>query len=421
MTKLHIGCGDAILPGWINLDAIPHGRVDIVDDARTLESIPLESVDLIYAACVLEHFTRNEVSKVLETWISRLKPGGTLRLSVPDFAALAWEYNANDTPLEKLLGPLIGGQKDEYDRHGAMFDMATITQLLESVGFEDVRRYDWRETAHAKYDDFSQAYLPHMDKENGVLNSLNIEATRPRWVDNAGRSPNVCVIGDSHSWAFAGVSSHPKFFEYGEPVVSRNRVFQVNHMGPWLAWALGEEARAQEVIDTIQCRIDCRLEGSDVSSFEYIVLSFGEIDCRCHVVPRIAEKSNCLSSLDELSVGESILGRYTQFAAKLRGRFDIPVILHSAPLPTGGPIYNPEFPARGSFKDRFVIGRAFNDLMKLYCKRLGLGFIDITKDLLKGHRTRVSLYADNIHLDGVKVEQLLLDKFNETIQEKCLR
>jgi len=27
-------------------------------------------------------------------------------------------------------------------------------------------------------DDHSQAYLPHMDKENGILISLNIEATK---------------------------------------------------------------------------------------------------------------------------------------------------------------------------------------------------------------------------------------------------
>ncbi|RPJ57790.1 MAG: methyltransferase, partial [Dehalococcoidia bacterium] len=26
--------------------------------------------------------------------------------------------------------------------------------------------------------DYSQAYIPHMDKENGILISLNVEATR---------------------------------------------------------------------------------------------------------------------------------------------------------------------------------------------------------------------------------------------------
>jgi hypothetical protein len=50
---------------------------------------------------------------------------------------------------------------------------------LESAGFTDVRRYDWRETEHAHIDDYSQAYIPHMDKENGILISLNVECAKP--------------------------------------------------------------------------------------------------------------------------------------------------------------------------------------------------------------------------------------------------
>ena len=47
-----------------------------------------------------------------------------------------------------------------------------------NVGFKDIKRYDWRETEHAEFDDHSQAYLPHMDKENGTLISLNVECTK---------------------------------------------------------------------------------------------------------------------------------------------------------------------------------------------------------------------------------------------------
>ena len=32
---------------------------------------------------------------------------------------------------------------------------------------------------NAGVDDFSQAYIPHRDKERGVLISLNVECTRP--------------------------------------------------------------------------------------------------------------------------------------------------------------------------------------------------------------------------------------------------
>jgi len=50
--------------------------------------------------------------------------------------------------------------------------------VLKSVGIESVERYDWRDTEHADFDDHSQAYIPHMDKENGVLVSLNVQGTK---------------------------------------------------------------------------------------------------------------------------------------------------------------------------------------------------------------------------------------------------
>ena len=49
---------------------------------------------------------------------------------------------------------------------------------LNLVGFKDIKRYDWRLTEHSNVDDFSQAYLPHMEKSNGKLMSLNVEAIK---------------------------------------------------------------------------------------------------------------------------------------------------------------------------------------------------------------------------------------------------
>ena len=50
-----------------------------------------------------------------------------------------------------------------------------LKEVLELNGFSNIKKYDWRKTEHASFDDHSQAYLPHMDKENGTLRSLNIE------------------------------------------------------------------------------------------------------------------------------------------------------------------------------------------------------------------------------------------------------
>ena len=42
----------------------------------------------------------------------------------------------------------------------------------------DFSAWDWRKVDHGKFDDHSQAYIPHMQKETGTLISLNIEAVK---------------------------------------------------------------------------------------------------------------------------------------------------------------------------------------------------------------------------------------------------
>ena len=109
-----------------------------------------------------------------------LKPGGILRLSVPDFAACAaiyYEHGLADG-LSGLIGLIIGGQRNEHDYHKMIFDEDFLRNDLLEIGFCEVRRWDWRATEHAQVDDYSQAHIPHLHKEDGKLMSLNLEAVK---------------------------------------------------------------------------------------------------------------------------------------------------------------------------------------------------------------------------------------------------
>tara|TARA_R110000824_G_scaffold104214_1_gene247286 strand:+ start:1753 stop:2313 length:561 start_codon:yes stop_codon:yes gene_type:complete len=178
-VKLHLGCGPKYIPGFIHVDANPYEHVDHLGGVDNLEHIANDSVDLIYACHVLEHFGRNEFQQVLEEWHRILKPGGVLRLSVPDFAKTVKIYAEKSLLVDGIMtvmGSLVGGQRDAFDYHKIVFDEALLDQSLRDAGFQTTSLWDWRQTEHAHIDDQSQAYLPHMDKENGVLMSLNMEA-----------------------------------------------------------------------------------------------------------------------------------------------------------------------------------------------------------------------------------------------------
>ncbi|MBN9527155.1 MAG: methyltransferase domain-containing protein [Alphaproteobacteria bacterium] len=177
---LHLGCGKRHIPGFYHVDLQDLPHIDHVGCVENLEWLDTDTAELIYASHVLEHFGRTEFRNVLGEWHRVLKPGGILRLAVPDFAACARLYYERglEDGLSGLIGLICGGQRDAYDYHKMIFDEDFLTRALLDVGFADVRRWDWRTTSHADIDDYSQAYLPHLAKDNGMLMSLNLEAVK---------------------------------------------------------------------------------------------------------------------------------------------------------------------------------------------------------------------------------------------------
>ncbi len=170
------------MPGFVNVEQadFPH-----VHHKTSIDRLPMfadGTVDLIYCSHAFEYFDRQEGARALREWQRVLKTGATLRLAVPDFEALVKVYELYGD-LGKLLGPLFGRMEvftpeSKVIYHKTVYDFRSLQVMLEAEGFINVRRYDWRETIHRDYDDHSQAYVPHMDKENGMLTSLNVEADK---------------------------------------------------------------------------------------------------------------------------------------------------------------------------------------------------------------------------------------------------
>jgi len=174
--RLHLGCGKRDFGlAWDHIDLLDLPHIDSHD----VEALPYkdDSCEIIYASHLINYFDRVEVKLVLNEWLRVLKPGGILRLAVPDLESMCNLYK-NGYSLDKFLGPLYGKWNHPPIYHKTAYDFESLFLLLKEVGFKSISRYNWRDTDHSNFDDHSQAYIPHMDKENGVLISLNVEAEK---------------------------------------------------------------------------------------------------------------------------------------------------------------------------------------------------------------------------------------------------
>lgn len=128
MIKLDLGAGDVSPPEFTPLGH-RHGS----------EIFPLNragDVDVIRASHVLEHFSRDQTDVVLRNWFDALKPGGEIRVAVPDFNKIAQLQLAGD-PL--AVGYAMGGQLDQDDFHKTLFDEKALRFALASAGFVLIR------------------------------------------------------------------------------------------------------------------------------------------------------------------------------------------------------------------------------------------------------------------------------------------
>ena len=177
--KLHLGCGWRNFgKEWIHIDGGDYDHIDY----KSITNLPFEdnTVDLIYASHVIEYFDRNEVIHLIMEWKRVLKSGGILRIAVPDFESICKLYLVGNVPLDNFLGPIYGRMTMDKNiiYHKTIYDKKSLEKLLINLGFINFELYDWRETDHSMFDDHSQAYIPHMDKINGTLISLNVECRK---------------------------------------------------------------------------------------------------------------------------------------------------------------------------------------------------------------------------------------------------
>lgn len=180
MKKINMGCGWRNFgKEWIHIDGGDYDHLDY-KSITNLSQFEDNSIDLIYASHVIEYFDRDEIKILLKEWKRILKTNGILRIAVPNFEVMSNLYLQKKIKLEQILGPLYGKMKmgDNNVYHKTTYDFESLKNILEFCDFKNIIIYNWKNTEHSTFDDHSQAYIPHMDKENGILISLNVECQK---------------------------------------------------------------------------------------------------------------------------------------------------------------------------------------------------------------------------------------------------
>jgi len=138
--RLNLGCGRFPMPGFVNIDHLDSVKPDLIANATDLPYSP-DSVDEIYCGHLLEHLSWDEGQGALNHWLDILKPGGKIRVVVPNFDVLGSTYFQTPTPenMRRLNDHYIYSYVQESP-HRYCYSAGLLKEAMEMAGFKRVER-----------------------------------------------------------------------------------------------------------------------------------------------------------------------------------------------------------------------------------------------------------------------------------------
>jgi predicted SAM-dependent methyltransferase len=189
---LNVGCGERFHAAWTNLDMRPVSPEVTRHDVRAALPFENDAFDGVYHSHVLEHLPRAEGERFLRECWRVLRPGGTIRVAVPDLEMLARLY------LKHLEGAISGDHEAARRYEWSIIEL--IDQMVREQSGGEMLRY-WHQNPMPA-EGFVIERMGH--EVTRVLDRLRAPETQnqPTGAKNMSPDPQFWLGGELHKWMY---------------------------------------------------------------------------------------------------------------------------------------------------------------------------------------------------------------------------
>lgn len=178
--RVNLGCGQAYMPGWVNVDDMPDVKADVYANAFDFVREHGHEVTELYMGHFLEHLMPTDSRALLALIVDRLPADAEVSAVTPDIRAIFDAYERGEIDSHTLNASFIYSYV-QPSHHVWCFDEPSLVALFEEAGFSDVRGIDpltWAPVFHKEG--------PESRWQCGVRGSVPASRPAPRSPEHPG-------------------------------------------------------------------------------------------------------------------------------------------------------------------------------------------------------------------------------------------
>jgi predicted SAM-dependent methyltransferase len=147
--NINFGCGSIQPSDWTNIDLDPEFNTE----HRDLELIPDNSCDILVCHAIVCCVKYHDIKKVLLEFYRVLKPGGVVRISLPDIVSGFDAYKNNNINFfpnsEDDLDKRFSAWLTWYSQSASLLTDKALQYKLQDCGFNFVSKTEFKQTVYS--------------------------------------------------------------------------------------------------------------------------------------------------------------------------------------------------------------------------------------------------------------------------------